>query len=47
MRTNAPGLPLVGTLAAPVYTEHPVAFYRTLHGPPGAPLPCIVVYLDV
>jgi penicillin amidase len=46
VRTNAPPLPLVGTRAAPVYTQKRVTFYRTVHGPPGAPLPCVVVYLD-
>ena len=46
VRTNPPSLPLVGQRPAPVYTQHPVTFYRTLHGPAGAPLPCTVFYLD-
>lgn len=46
VRTNAPNLPLAGTRAIPVYTDHTVTFYRTLHGPAGAPLPCVVFYLD-
>jgi penicillin amidase len=29
-----------------VYTTKTATFYRTLHGPRGAPLPCTVVYLD-
>lgn len=47
VRTNAPELPLVGARAAPVYTQKQVTIYRTQHGPPGATLPCVVVYLDV
>jgi penicillin amidase len=46
VRTNAPSLPLAGQLAVPVYTTRTVTFYRTLHGPAGAPLPCTVVFLD-
>ena len=39
-------MPLLGSLAPPAYTEHPVTIYRTFHGPARAPLPCVVVYLD-
>jgi len=45
-RTESPSLPFIGSLGPPVYTEHQVTVYTTRHGPPNAPLPCVVVYLD-
>jgi penicillin amidase len=45
-RVQTAQLPLTGALDPPTYTDHTATYYRTLHGPPGAPLPCIVVYLD-
>ena len=46
IRDQSPTLPLTGQVPLPSYTQQSVTIYRTLQGPPGEELPCIVVYLD-
>jgi penicillin amidase len=46
VRDQSPNLPITGQLPLPAYTTYRETFYRTLHGPVSAPIPCTIVYLD-
>jgi penicillin amidase len=47
VRQQSPSIPLANQqLGLPTYQDYSTTFYRTEHGPPGAALPCAVVYLD-
>jgi penicillin G amidase len=46
VRGESANLPITGQLPLPTYTTYTQTDYWTFHGPPSAPVPCAVVYLD-